>query len=218
MLISITYVKPLTEIDRFREAHTAHLQQYYDKGLIYASGLYEPRTGGFILARKLTDRDQKELVENDPFYVEKLVSYDIRDFNPTKSNASFKLCFNELNYSKNGKTLFQQLHGEHAGEAFAKELNNICPDFIALTYDFAFTQIFARQNELSMLSKELISLMMLVAMGGCDRQVVVHAEAAMNCGASKSMIAESLLLATPFVGFPRVANALTLLKDLLSNE
>ncbi len=217
-LISITYIKPLTDINHYREAHTEHLQQYYDKGLIYASGPYEPRTGGFILARKLTDREQKELVENDPYYIEKLASYDIRDFNPSKSNTSFKLCFDEVCYAKEGETLFNQLHGEHAGEAFANELNDICPDFIALTYDFAFAQIFARQNELSMLSKELISLMILVVMGSCDRQIVVHAEAAVNCGASKSMIAESLLLAIPFVGFPRVANALVLLKDLLSNE
>lgn len=217
-LISITYVKSIAEIDHYREAHVAHLKQYYDKGLIYASGPYEPRTGGFILARKLTDREKKELIENDPFFIEKLASYDIRDFNPTKSNASFKLCFDEVCYAKEGETLFKQLHGEHAGEVFANELNNICPDFIALTYEFAFGQIFARQSEFSMLSKELISLMMLVAMGSCDRQITVHAEAAINCGASKSMIVESLLLAIPFLGFPRVANALALLKGLLSSE
>ena len=33
-LIIITYIKQLTDINHYKEAHSVYLQQYYNKGLI----------------------------------------------------------------------------------------------------------------------------------------------------------------------------------------
>lgn len=147
-------------------------------------------------------------VLNGPFYLNGVANFDIKDFTPNKLTSGFEDLLDSENYSKNGRELFDQLHGKHAGEQLINALSKVAPDFSKPTFDFAFESIFARDAEISMLTKELITVAVCCTLGDCRPQVQSHLEAAINLGASKKMIIETLLLVTPFAGFPRVANSL----------
>lgn len=45
-IVSLTYKRPLSEVDQHLEAHVAYLKQQYGDGHFIASGRKVPRTGG----------------------------------------------------------------------------------------------------------------------------------------------------------------------------
>ena len=207
ILIEVKYKKNLETVDKYKQAHTEYLTSFYDKGFILASGPYNNREGGFIIST-MDLECTNNYVLNDPFYLEDIADFNIKDFTPTKTSSDFRDLIDSKNYSKNGRELFDQLHGKHSGEQLINALSKIAPDFSKLTFDFAFENIFARDADISMLTKELITVAICCALGDCQAQVQSHLEAALNLGASKKMIIETLILVTPFAGFARVANSL----------
>lgn len=57
MLIAIlTYKKPLSEVDKYLQAHRDYLAEHYAAGDFIASGPQNPRIGGVIMI-KATDRE-----------------------------------------------------------------------------------------------------------------------------------------------------------------
>ena len=50
-IVTLTYLKPVEEIDALMHDHVAWLKKGYADGLFIASGRQVPRTGGVILAR-----------------------------------------------------------------------------------------------------------------------------------------------------------------------
>ncbi len=81
--LTLTYIKPLTEIDRLRDGHRAYLTRYYDQGVFLVSGAQEPRKGGFILARAGNKAELERLIQDDPFLSEGAAQYTIVEFRPT---------------------------------------------------------------------------------------------------------------------------------------
>jgi len=89
-IISINYIKPLEEIERYLNAHIAYLNTQYQKGHFIASGRKEPRTGGIIFS-KITDKNKLvKILDNDPFKINKLANYNIIEFIPTKTCDELK--------------------------------------------------------------------------------------------------------------------------------
>ncbi|MCD6045539.1 MAG: uncharacterized protein K0R48_702 [Gammaproteobacteria bacterium] len=83
LIIELTYQKPLSEIEKYLVAHREWLDQYYEKGLLIASGPKHPRDGGIIIA--LTDKETAaKLIQEDPFYKQGLAHYKITEFEPVK--------------------------------------------------------------------------------------------------------------------------------------
>jgi 4-carboxymuconolactone decarboxylase len=217
ILIDLKYTKELALIDQYRDAHMDYVSSFYKKNVILASGPYNNRSGGFIIS--LMSYDQAvEYMHGDPFYINNLADFDIKDFTPTNSSSAFKLFANEKNFSSNGVELFNQLHGSHAGEKLIDSLSDISKDFCDLTFDFAFGDIFSRNTELSMSIKELIVIAVCCSMGDCKAQIASHVDAALQLGVARETIVETLLLIIPMVGFPRVANTLLDLKSIFNNH
>ena len=82
-VISITYIKPLSEIDRFLDEHIEYLKRQYSNGVFIVSGKKKPRTGGIIIAKSSSLEQLQTIIEQDPFYREKIASYDIVEFIPS---------------------------------------------------------------------------------------------------------------------------------------
>ncbi|PKU24786.1 carboxymuconolactone decarboxylase family protein [Telmatospirillum siberiense] len=57
-------------------------------------------------------------------------------------------------------------------------------------------------------TRELLTLSMLVALGGCDAQVKGHVAANLNVGNDRARLIDVLTQLLPFVGYPRTLNAL----------
>lgn len=63
----------------------------------------------------------------------------------------------------------------------------------------------------------MVTIATLVALG-TDPQLKLHINVGFNVGLSKEKIVGTLIHCIPYVGFPRVLNALTLLKEVMAER
>ncbi|QKJ63537.1 YciI family protein [Flavobacterium sp. M31R6] len=90
-IISLSYKKDISEVDKFIEAHIQFLDKYYSEKKFIFSGRKNPRTGGIILVRNV-DRDTlQEIIKQDPFYQNEIADYEITEVIPTKYDEDFAL-------------------------------------------------------------------------------------------------------------------------------
>lgn len=88
-IISFTYIKPLEEVDALLNEHVAYLNEQYRLGNFLASGPKVPRNGGIILARAVSREEMETIVTLDPFYRQRIASYEIMEFDPTMTSKEF---------------------------------------------------------------------------------------------------------------------------------
>ena len=93
------------------------------------------------------------------------------------------------------------------GENVIKSLEDIAPDLGKFIIEFAFGDIYTRQ-ELTTEEREMITLSSLLTAGGCEPQLEVHINGALNVGISPKKVIETLLQCIPYTGFPKVLNAI----------
>ena len=94
-VVVLKYIAPLEEIDACRPKHLQFLDRYYDEGIFIASGRQVPIKGGIILAKCSSKIDLEQIMEQDPFLVEKLAECQIYEFTATKSSDLFKKMLEE---------------------------------------------------------------------------------------------------------------------------
>jgi 4-carboxymuconolactone decarboxylase len=63
-------------------------------------------------------------------------------------------------------------------------------------------------------TRELLTLSMLVALGGCDAQVRAHMRANVHVGNDRARMLDVLTQVLPFVGYPRVLNGVMALNEV----
>lgn len=84
-IIKITYTSPIEEIEKVLVEHRAFLQQGYDQKFLLCSGPLNPRVGGIVIAKAENLEKIESFFENDPYNINKLVSYEFLEFNPVKA-------------------------------------------------------------------------------------------------------------------------------------
>lgn len=101
------------------------------------------------------------------------------------------------------------------GEAVISSLADIAPDLGRYIVEFAFGDIYAREG-LSLQERELVTIASLLTAGGCEPQLRVHLNGARNVGVPPEKIVEALIHCVPYVGFPRVLNAVSAAKEVFA--
>lgn len=104
-----------------------------------------------------------------------------------------------------GMELLERIDGR-GGAAVLQSLEDIAPDLGRYIVEFAFGDIYPREG-LDLREREMITLASLLAAGGCEPQLEVHINAALNVGVLPETIVETFLQCVPYTGFPRVLNA-----------
>lgn len=89
-IFHLTYVKPLSEVERLLPAHIQFLDEHYKKHFFVCSGRKIPRTGGIILCNCANIAEANAIMEKDPFYKEGAAQYEIIEFIPTKVSETFR--------------------------------------------------------------------------------------------------------------------------------
>lgn len=89
-IASLTYVKPLEEVEAHLAAHVAFLERYYQAGKFICSGRKNPRTGGIILMRAKDKEEVEQIIAEDPFRRNHIADYEIIEFFPTKYAPDFQ--------------------------------------------------------------------------------------------------------------------------------
>ena len=91
---------------------------------------------------------------------------------------------------------------------------NAVPDFLT---DFGFGD-FSTRTGLGEKDRELLTVVLLAALGGAEVQVRAHVAGALKTGSTREEVVCALVHAMPYMGIPRLFNALNCAKDLLSEE
>ena len=115
---------------------------------------------------------------------------------------------------REGLSLFQQLHGGHAGEAIVADMARLCPAFADMTVDWAFGGVMARPG-LDLMTRQFVVIASCVTLGHAQPQLRAHVEAALGLGATRQQIVEAILQLVFYAGGAAVRNALVSVRDLL---
>ena len=89
-ILNLTYIKDINEVEQHLPNHVSFLEKYYKTGKFICSGRKNPRTGGIILCNAENINEINTIIAEDPFYKEKVASYEIIEFLPTKYAANFQ--------------------------------------------------------------------------------------------------------------------------------
>jgi 4-carboxymuconolactone decarboxylase len=72
---------------------------------------------------------------------------------------------------------------------------------------------FLTRGGIDVKTRELLTFSMLVALGGCDAQVMGHVTANRNVGNDRAVLLAVLTQLLPFIGYPRTLNGLRVLNE-----
>jgi 4-carboxymuconolactone decarboxylase len=106
---------------------------------------------------------------------------------------------------EHGKAVLDAIDGT-AGANVIDSLADISPELGHQVVSWGFGEIYSRP-ELQPRDRQLVTLGMLTALGGCEPQLHVHINAALNVGLTPQQIIEAFLHSAVYCGFPRALNA-----------
>ena len=103
------------------------------------------------------------------------------------------------------------------GDLVSDVLAAQAPEFVRLTVEFAFGDIFARPG-LDPRTRLFVAIGALVAMGRSSDRLRWFVRAALETGASRDEVIEAIMQVTVFAGFVAAADALEACADLLEDH
>ncbi|MBU8589654.1 carboxymuconolactone decarboxylase family protein [Priestia megaterium] len=109
-----------------------------------------------------------------------------------------------------------EVDGE-GGKRVIESLKDIAPALGRYVIEFAFGDIYTRQG-ISLQQKQLVTIASLTTQGGCEPQLNVHINAALNVGLTPNEIVEAITHCIPYTGFPRVLNAVFFAKQVFEER
>lgn len=104
-----------------------------------------------------------------------------------------------------GMEVLGRVDGE-VGRRVVESLDDISPELGHQIVAWGFGEIYSRP-QLVPRDRQLVTLGMLTALGGCEPQLEVHVNAALNVGLTPEEIVEALLHSAGYCGFPKALNA-----------
>ncbi|AFQ11496.1 TPA: carboxymuconolactone decarboxylase family protein [Bacillus pacificus] len=117
---------------------------------------------------------------------------------------------------ENGWDTLKNIDG-NAGTQVIESLQDIAPDLGKYIVEFAFGDIYSR-GTLDLKQRQLVTISSLTSQGGCEPQLTVHINAALNVGLSTNEIVESIIHCVPYTGFPRALNAIFVAKQVFQSR
>lgn len=67
---------------------------------------------------------------------------------------------------------------------------------------------------LDLKTRELLTFIMIISLGGAEPQAIAHANANIKMGNSKDMMLEAVTQCLPYIGYPRTLNAITIINNI----
>ncbi|MFB7665969.1 carboxymuconolactone decarboxylase family protein [Kitasatospora sp. NPDC056138] len=104
-----------------------------------------------------------------------------------------------------------------AGQRIVDTLADVSPELGHQVVAWAFGDMYARP-ELVARERQLVTLGVLTALGGCEIELEVHINAALNVGLTPVEISEALLHSAVYCGMPRAINATLVAKKVFGER
>jgi 4-carboxymuconolactone decarboxylase len=115
-----------------------------------------------------------------------------------------------------GLEVLRRVDGE-SGQRVVDSLADISPELGHQIVSWGFGEIYDRP-QLAPRDRQLVTLGMLTALGGCEPQLEVHVNAALNVGLTPEQIVEALLHSAGYCGFPKALNATFVAKKVFAER
>lgn len=115
-----------------------------------------------------------------------------------------------------GYEVLKSIDGE-AGQRVVDSLQDINPELAHQVVAWGFGEIYSRPA-LQPRDRQLVTIGMLTALGGCEPQLEVHVNAALNVGLTPAEIVEAMLHSAGYCGFPRALNATFVAKKVFGER
>ena len=104
-----------------------------------------------------------------------------------------------------------------AGQNVIDSLKDISPELGHQVVAWGFGEIYERPG-LAPRDRQLVTLGMLTALGGCEPQLDVHINAGLNVGLTPEEIVEALLHSSVYCGMPKALNATFVAKKVFGER
>ncbi|MEU4393017.1 carboxymuconolactone decarboxylase family protein [Kribbella sp. NPDC023855] len=101
--------------------------------------------------------------------------------------------------------------------AVMEALSDIAPALAHHIVAFGFGDIYSRPG-LDPQQRQLVTLGILTALGGCEPQLEVHIRTSLNVGLTPTEIVEALTHAAGYCGFPKALNAIFTAKRVFAER
>ncbi|MFK4086438.1 carboxymuconolactone decarboxylase family protein [Kribbella sp. NPDC020789] len=115
-----------------------------------------------------------------------------------------------------GLAVLSEVDGGSA-TAVMENLADIAPALAHHIVAFGFGDIYARPG-LEPKQRQLVTLGILTALGGCEPQLEVHLRTSLNVGLTPTEIVETFIHAAGYAGFPRALNAIGVAKKVFAEK
>lgn len=123
---------------------------------------------------------------------------------------------NDESRYQRGLAKLKEIDGE-AGERVVESLAGIAPDFARYLVEFPFGDIYSRPG-LDLKSREIAVVAALTALGNAAPQLKVHVHGALNVGASRTEIVETIMQMAVYAGFPTALNGLAVAREVFEQR
>lgn len=123
---------------------------------------------------------------------------------------------NDESRYQRGLAKLKEIDGE-AGERVVESLAGIAPDFARYLVEFPFGDIYSRPG-LDLKSREIAVVAALTALGNAAPQLRVHVHGALNVGASRTEIVETIMQMAVYAGFPAALNGLAVAREVFEQR
>jgi 4-carboxymuconolactone decarboxylase len=104
-----------------------------------------------------------------------------------------------------------------AAPAVMEALADVAPALAHHIVAFGFGDIYSRPG-LDPHQRQLVTLGILTALGGCEPQLEVHVRTSLNVGLTPTEIVEALTHAAGYCGFPKALNAIFTAKKVFAER
>jgi 4-carboxymuconolactone decarboxylase len=101
-------------------------------------------------------------------------------------------------------------------QKLADDLADIAPDVGRYIVEFGYGETYSRPG-LTNQQRVLITIASLVTQG-TEREIELHVNTGLTAGLTSTEIVESLIHLIPYTGFPRVLNALYVVKEVFAQR
>lgn len=115
-----------------------------------------------------------------------------------------------------GKAVLDTVHGD-SGHDVIDSLADIAPELGHQIVAWGYGDIYSRP-ELEPQQRQLATLGILTALGGCEPQLEVHIDASLNVGLTPQQIIETFLHSSVYCGIPRALNAVGVAKKVFAER
>ncbi|HZO06816.1 MAG TPA: carboxymuconolactone decarboxylase family protein [Solirubrobacterales bacterium] len=111
---------------------------------------------------------------------------------------------------------FSLITGEDGAEMLAA-LDAVAPDLGRYVVEFGYGEVYARPG-LELRERQIAAVAALVTQGAAEPQLTTHIGGALRVGLSEAEVIEVIVHCLPFVGFPRVLNAVATARRVFERE